>query len=88
MRRTRHKLEPQCVHKEALDGQGKTVTTEKRHYKQTKGAHEYSVHVLVSVHMLQVCGHINNVVVLVALRIRVITSLVVNVPTYSLFTCM
>ena len=37
--------------------------------------------------MLQVCSHIKHVVVLVAL-LRVITSLVVNVPTYSLFTCM
>ena len=70
MRRTRHKLEPQCVYKESFDGQGKTVTTEKRHYRQTKGTHESSVVVLVSVHMLQVCGHIKHVVVLVVLRIR------------------
>ena len=32
--------------------------------------------------MLQVCGHIEHVVVLVALRIRVINSVVVNVPIH------
>ena len=37
--------------------------------------------------MLQVCGHIKHVVVLVAL-LRVIASLVVHVPTHSHFTCM
>ena len=36
----------------------------------------------MNVHMLHVCGHIKHVVE----RIRVITSLVVKVPTYSLFT--
>ena len=44
--------------------------------------------VLVGFYMLQVCGHIKNVVVLVALRIRVVTSFVVNVPTHSFFTCI
>ena len=33
--------------------------------------------------MLQVCVDVEHVVVLVALRIRVINSVVVNVPTYS-----
>ena len=68
MRRTRHKLEPQCVHKESFNGQGKQKqlrrdTTD----KQAHGTHESSVVVLVSVHMLQVCGHIKHVVVFVAL---------------------
>ena len=40
------------------------------------------------VHMLQVCGHIKHVVVLVVLRIRVFTSVVTSVPTYTHFTCM
>ena len=56
--------------------------------KQTKGTHESSVGVLVRVHMLQVCVHVKHVVVLVALRIRVVIPVIVNVPTYSLFTCM
>ena len=56
--------------------------------KQTKDTHESSVGVLVRVRMLQVCVHVKHVVVLVALRIRVIISVIVNVPTYSLFTCM
>ena len=37
--------------------------------------------------MLQVCGHIKHVVVLVVL-LCVINSVVISVPTYSLFTCM
>ena len=45
--------------------------------KQAQGTHEFSVDVFVSVHMLQVCGRIKHVVVLVAM-LRVITSLVVN----------
>ena len=32
--------------------------------------------------MLQVCGHVKHVVVLVVLRIRVINSVVVNLPIY------
>ena len=63
-------------------------TKETLQNKQTKGTHESSVGVLVRVHMLQVCVHVKHVVVLVALRIRVIISVIVNVPTYSLFTCM
>ena len=38
-------------------------------------------------HMLQVCVHVKHVVVLVVL-LGVINSVVVSVPTYSLFTCM
>ena len=56
--------------------------------KQTKGIHEYSVGVLVRVHMLQVCVHVKHVVVFVALRIRVINSVVISVPTDSLFICI
>ena len=63
-----------------------TVTTKKRHYRRTKGTHESSVVVLVSVQMLQVCGHIKLVIVLVVL-LCVIDSDVISVPTYSLFTC-
>ena len=55
--------------------------------KQTKGTHESSGVVLVRVHMLQVCVHVKHVVVLVVL-LCVINSVVVIVPTYSLFTCM
>ena len=46
-----------------------------------------SICVLVSVHMLQVCVHVTHVIVLVVL-LCVINSVVVSVPTYSLFTCM
>ena len=52
-----------------------------------KGTHESSGVVLVRVHMLQVCVHVKHVVVLVVL-LCVINSVVVSVPTYSLFTCM
>ena len=38
--------------------------------------------------MLQVCVHVEHVVVLVVLRIRVISSVVVNLPKNGLFTCM
>ena len=55
--------------------------------EQTKDTHDSSVGVLMRVHMLQVCVHVKNVA-LAALRIRVIISVIVNVPTYSLFTCM
>ena len=57
-------------------------TKETPQNKQTKGTHESSVGVLVRVHMLQVFVHIEHVVVLVVLRIRVINSVVVNVPIY------
>ena len=57
-------------------------TKETLQNRQTKGTHESSVGVLVRVHMLQVCVHIKHVVVLVALRFRVITSVVINVPIY------
>ena len=53
--------------------------------KQTKGTDESSVGVLVRVHMLQVCGHVKHVVVLVVLRNRVIISVIVNVPIYLTF---
>ena len=62
--------------------------TKERHYrtnKQTKGTRESSVGVLVRVHMLQVCVQVRHVVVLVVL-LRVINSVVISVPTYSLFT--
>ena len=52
-----------------------------RHYR-TKGTHEFSVGVLVRVHMLQICVQVKHVVVLVALRIRVIISVIVNVPIF------
>ena len=73
MRRTRHKLEPQCD-QSCMQGTVQqtrtTLTTKKRHYEDTQvqGTHESSVVVLVSVHMLQVCGHIKHVVELVALH--------------------
>ena len=46
-------------------------TKETLQNKQTKGTH-----------MLQVCVHIKHVVMLVVLRIRVINSVIVNVPKY------
>ena len=63
-------------------------TKETLQNKQTKSTHAASVGVLVRVHMLQVCVHVKHVVVLVVLRIRIIISVIVNAPTYSLFTCM
>ena len=62
-------------------------TEETLQNKQTKGTHESSVGVLVRVHMLQVCVHVKHVVALVVL-LCVINSVVIRVPTYSLFTCM
>ena len=63
-------------------------TKETLQTNKQKSTHEFSGVVLVSVHILQVCVHVKHVVVLVALRIRVINSVIVSVPTYSLFTCM
>ena len=85
MRRTKHKLEPQCLHKESSTDK-KTVTRRDTTDEQ-KSTHESSVVVLVSVHMLQVCGHIKHVVVLVVL-LCVINSVVVRVPTNSFLPCM
>ena len=62
-------------------------TKETQKNKQTKGTHEPSVGALVRVHKLQVCVNVKHVVVLVVL-LCVINSVVVSVPTYSLFTCM
>ena len=60
MERTRHKLEPQCVQscKQGTVQQTRTTLTTKKKVqnKQAQGTHESSVNVLVSVHMLQVCG--------------------------------
>ena len=96
MRRTRHKLEPTCDQscvQRTVQQTRTTLTTKKQHYKQTSficglihSAHETSVVVLVGFYMLQVCGHIKHVVVLVAL-LHVFTSLVVNcshIFTFSL----
>ena len=81
-------LEPQCVHKESsTDKINSNNLEENTTDEQTKGTHESSVVVLVSVHMLQVSGHIKHVVVLVAL-LCVFNSVVISFPTYSLFTCM
>ena len=59
-------------------------TKETLQNKQTQGTHESSYVVLVRVDMLQVCVHVKHVVVLVVL-LCVINSVVVSVPTYSLF---
>ena len=56
-------------------------TEETPRNKQTKGTHESSVGKLVRVHMLRVCVHVKNVVVLVVL-LCVINSVVINVPIY------
>ena len=78
MRRTRHKLEPQCDQacEQGTVHQTRTTlrrdTTNKQTNKLSCGsfhsAHESSVDVLVGFHMLRVCGNINLVVVLVALH--------------------
>ena len=83
MRRTRHKLEPQCVHKESSTDK-ENIKTQKRHHRRNKLHSESSVAILVSVHMLQVCGHIKHVVVLVVL-LCVINSVVISVPTVFTF---
>ena len=70
-------LQPQCD----VQGIKRRRHKETLQNKHTKGTHESSVGVLVRVHMLQVCVHVKHVVVLVALRIRVIISVIVNVPT-------
>ena len=56
MRRTRHKLEPQCVHQES--------STDKENSNNLEETLQTNK---LSVHMLQVCGHIKHVVVLVVL---------------------
>ena len=65
MRRTRHKLEPQCD--QSIMYARNCATDEDKTNKQAQGTHE-SVVVLVSVYMLRVCGHVKHVVVLVALH--------------------
>ena len=77
MRRTRHKLEPKCDQscvQGTVQQTRTTLTTKKKHYKQTSficgsihSAHETSVLVLVGFYMLQVCGHTKNVVLVVLL---------------------
>ena len=62
-------------------------TKETLQMNKQKSTHESSGVVLVSVHMPQVCVHVKHVVVLVVL-LCVINSIVVSVPTYSLFTFM
>ena len=85
MRRTKHKLEPQCLHKESSTD--KKTVTRRDTTDERKGTHESSIVVLVSVHMLQICGHIKHVVVLVVL-LCVINSVVISVSTYPIFLCM
>ena len=49
--------------------------TEETTDERTKSTQKYSCVVLVSVHVLQDCGHVKHVVVLVVMRIRVINSI-------------
>ena len=96
MRRTRHKLEPQCDQpcKQGTVQQTRTtLTTKKRHYKQTSSAVSQST-ALTSLQLVfswvSTCFRFAatlNMLLCLSLCIRVINSLVVNVPTYSLFTC-
>ena len=68
VRRTRHKLEPQCdqsCKQVPVQQTWTTLTTKKRQFAVT-----------------------SNMLLCLSLCIRVITSLVVNVPTYLPFTCM
>ena len=95
-RRTRHKLEPQCDQscKQGTVQQTRTtLTTKKRHCKQTSSAVVHST-ALTSLQLLfswvSTCFRFAatlNMLLCLSLCIRVITSLVVNVPTYSLLTC-
>ena len=96
MRRTRHKLEPQCDQpcKQGNVQQTRTTTTKKRHCTQTSSAVVHST-ALTSLQLMfswvSTCFRFAatlNMLLCLSLCIRVITSLVVNVPTYSLFTCM
>ena len=84
----RHKLEPLSSLEPQCDVQGIRLRRHQRDTtdEQTKGTHESSSVVLVSVHMLQVCVHVKHVVVVVLLCVR--NTVVVSVPTYSLFTGM
>ena len=78
MRRTRHKLEPQCDQscmKGTVQQTRTTLTTKKRHCKQTSSAVVHST-ALTSLQLMfswvstcfQASGHIKHVVVLVALH--------------------
>ena len=78
MRRTRHKLEPQCdqsCKQRTVQRTRTTVTTKKRHCKQTSSAVVHSTE-LTSLQLMfswvstsfRFCGHIKYVVVLVALH--------------------
>ena len=91
MRRTRHKLEPQCDQscKQRTEQQTKTtLTTKKRHYKQTSSPVVLST-VLTRLQLVfswvspgfRIASTLNMLLCL-SLCIRVITSLAVNVPTY------
>ena len=79
MRHKRETLEQQCVHKE-LSTRGNSNNQE------TPQTNKQRALTSLRVHMLQVYVHVKHVVVLVVLRIRVIISVIVNVPTYLLFT--
>ena len=97
MRRTRHKLEPQCDQscKQGTVQQTRTtLATKKRHCKQTSSAVVQST-ALTSLQLMfswvSRCFRFAatlNMSLCLSLCIRVITLLVVNVPTHSLFTCM
>ena len=95
MRRTKHELEQQFdpSSKQGTVQQTRTtLTTKKRHCKQTSSA---VVHLTALTSLQLVFSYVStclrfaaklNMLLCLSLSIRVINSLVVNVPTYSLFT--
>ena len=88
MRRTRHKLEPQCVHKESSTDKGNSNNKEETpQTNKQKGTHESSVVVLMSVHMLQVCGHMKHVVALVVLLCVINSVIEIHTAKTGLLRC-
>ena len=100
MRRTKHKLEPlepqwdQSCKQRTVQPTKTTLTTKKRHYKQTSSTVVQST-TLTNLQLVfswvSTCFKFAatfNMLLCLSLCIRVINSLIVNVHTYSFFTCM
>ena len=83
MRRTRHKLEPQRTVQQTKT----TLTTKKGHYRQTNQGHSRVFGCCSWVCTCFRFAATSNILLCLSLCIRVTSSIVVNVPTYSLFTC-
>ena len=90
------KIEPQCdqsYEHGTVQPTRTTLTTKKRHYKQTSSAVVQSTvptRLQLVFSLVSTCftfAATLNMLLCLSLCIRVINSLVVNVHTYSLFTC-